>query len=488
MTDTGEHPRRSWFWLVAMAIAALAAAQALALCLHHDLAVDEPFMARVLADPRSIPRVLADDNVPLAYALWLAWTTVAGASPLALRSLSICAYAVGCLFVADAGRRAGGDRAGLLAALLVACSGIGLQHAAAARPYAIVALFAAVALWADAVADDEPGRRGVALIFVPHLLGLFTHPMFVFVSAASAGARLLASGRRRVLAAGPLLAIGVYVASWSWMLARTLRLATTSWMPRPSVRNLVSGYTHLWGIAGGVLLAVLAAAGAAALVRRRDRVPAAVVRAALVAMAVLLGAFVVSQVRPMYLSPRTPVFVLPMAALAMAWLIAASRTRALAVAAAVIAGAGSLTASIDAARAPDPTPTRASLAIVASAARCGDVVVAAGMSYAALDYYARPAGLPACIRIVAFPADVAQHPGWPDMRPGFDARLRAEAPADADALDSYARVWLFRSPGGLGLEAGAAIASELARKRAVVQRWPLTGSFFEEVTLFGRAS
>jgi hypothetical protein len=488
MPERPENDRGRWFSLGAVAIALLAVTLACASRWHHDLSVDEPFMAHVIAEPELVPRAIADDNVPLAYGLFIAWSRLFGTSATALRSLSIVAFGLACLFAGAAGRWSGDDRTGLMTAVLVACSAIGIQHGATARPYALVVLFAAVALWADARADsDDTVPPAVVRVFVPHLLGLFTHPMFLFVAAASAGARLIVPGARRAVAMGPIAAIAVYAIAWGWMLARTFGLPTTSWMPHPGLRNLISGYTHLWGIVPGALLAILAAAAVVTLRRRRDGVPAAVLRAALVAVGVLVVTFAISQVRPMYLSPRTPVFVLPAAALAMGWVLAASPLRVLAPAAAAIVMIASLRSTVAAVRAGDPTPTRASLAAVARDVRCGDVVVAAGMSYPPVTYYAHEAGLPSCVTIVPFPADVAVHPGWPDMRPGFIDRLRAEAPSAAAAVPSGSRVWLIRSPGGIGLEAGVAIDAELSKRRRVERREPLAGSFFEEVLLFGPA-
>ena len=471
-----------------IAIAVLAAALAVASRWHHDLSIDEPFMARAVASPGSIPQLLADDNVPLAYLLFGLWARLFGTSALALRSLSAAAFALACVFTGAAGRRAVDDRTGVVAALLVTASPIGLLHAATARPYALVLLCAAIAVWADAREDTLEGDgRAFTRVFVPHLIGLFTHPMFLFVSVASAAAHMVVPGRRRTAAIAPLAAAGVYAASWSWMLARTFAGPATSWIPRPSLRNLVSGYTHLWGVRVSVLLALLALGAVVVVWRRRYEVPGAVQRGALVAVGVLVAVFAVSQIRPVYLFLRTPVFVLPAASLAFAGLMAATRVGLLAPLAAAIVVVTSIASTMHGVRAGDPTPTRASLAVVAREIRCGDVIVAAGMSYAAVTYYAHDAAVPACVRIVPFPADVAVHPGWPDMRPGFQARLQVEAPDAAAALPPGSRVWLLRTQSGIGQEAGEAIRVELARRRTLEQRTPLRGSFFDEVLVFGPA-
>ena len=73
--------------------------------LHHDLAIDEPFTALALAHPGSLGTTLVHDDTPLFYGLLLAWTRVFGASPFALRALSLAAFAGTIAFGAAAAAR-----------------------------------------------------------------------------------------------------------------------------------------------------------------------------------------------------------------------------------------------------------------------------------------------------------------------------------------------------------------------------------------------
>src|SRR5262249_19444412 len=109
-----------------VSIAAGAVALAAIASFHHDLAIDEPFTALAIAQPSALGTTLVHDNVPLYYVLLLGWTRLFGQSALALRAMSMAAFAGAILFTAAAARRAGP-----LAATLVACSvAFGLQPAA----------------------------------------------------------------------------------------------------------------------------------------------------------------------------------------------------------------------------------------------------------------------------------------------------------------------------------------------------------------------
>jgi uncharacterized membrane protein len=91
-----------------------------------------------------------------------------------------------------AGGSLGGRRCGLLAAVLVASSGsVGLLHAATIRPYALLCLVSALSagvLIASLRAQPHVSpRRWMALTMI-HLLGLLTHPTYVFLALGSAAA------------------------------------------------------------------------------------------------------------------------------------------------------------------------------------------------------------------------------------------------------------------------------------------------------------
>src|SRR5437867_1921088 len=233
--------------LVLSAIVAATVAQAILVNAHNDLRLDEPFMALALGRPSSLPATFVHDNVPLAYLLLLAWTRLFGSSAFALRALSAAAHGAAAAFTAAAARRSASPAAASLAALLVGFSvPVGLEHAAMARPYALVELFAAMTLWAARRADAMTATRGPAVVlFAAHLAGLFTHPIFLFACAASSLAGAVCGRKRLLLGAIPLLAVVVYLGVWWPVLRQTLALPTTSWLTRPAFADVVAGGTAL---------------------------------------------------------------------------------------------------------------------------------------------------------------------------------------------------------------------------------------------------
>lgn len=487
--------RRRTDGVILLAIAAGAVALAALSRFHHDLAIDEPFTALAVASPATLDQTLVHDNVPFFYALLLAWTRAFGASAFALRAMSTAAFGGTILFSAAAARRIASTRAAWLTAVLTACSvTFGLQPAATARPYALAALFAAMALWAAMrVSETMSTPRATAPVLASHLLGLFTHPVFVFVSAASAAAGLTAGGKRRLaLSAAPVAAIAIYLAIRWPSIRQTVDLPIRTWMTRPSARDLLAGWL-VWGDHSTPILAALLVVLLALWRARRSmpgdpRIVQPVIYATVTAVGVLAGTFAVSQITPVYLAARTPIFVLPSIALVLGVAIAelAPAIVHLAVTLLVVSSAVRYTARSW--RAPDPFPTRASLAAVAGRAACGDTIVAAGLSYAPIVYYASAAGLPACVRVTAFPEDVHAHPGWLDLSPQTATALPAQAAAAVARLPPGGHVWVLAQSQDVGKAQTDVLVRELSRHRRLEETLPLPGSFFSEIVAFGPAA
>ncbi|HEX4567373.1 MAG TPA: hypothetical protein VH138_12120, partial [Vicinamibacterales bacterium] len=303
--------RHSTFLIAAGAVGLAAIAS-----FHHDLAIDEPFTALAVAHPSTLGATLVHDNVPLYYVLLLGWSRLFGQSAFALRALSMAAFAGAILFSAAAARSVvalnsrGGEDGPALTAAFVACSvTFGLQPAATARPYALVMMLAAMAVWAAV-------REARFLLFAAHLFGLFAHPVFIFFSVAFAAAGIAFGRWRRLLAVTPLVALGIYLVTWGARLGRTAALPTTSWMPRPALADVVSGLLF-WGdratpILAIVIFVLIVGRGPD---RIRGRAGAAAFLLMLTALT-LVGTIGVSAVRPVYLASRTPVLVLPAVAVA----------------------------------------------------------------------------------------------------------------------------------------------------------------------------
>ena len=202
----------------------------------------------------------------------------------------------------------------------------------------------------------------------------------------------------------------------------------------------------------------------------------------------LTGAFAVSQRRPLFLAARTPVLVLPAASVAVAVVVSELAPLPVACAVAVLVVASAVRFSVRSLEHPDPFPTRASLAAVAPRMRCGDTIVAAGLSYAALVYYSSAAGVPSCVGVRAFPDDVRDHPGWLDLTPEGRSRLSRDADLVADELGRQGTVWMFAARNGVGEDMGPPLVEALSRTRPGGESFVSKGTFFDEVIVFSPVS
>ena len=463
-------------------IAAGAIALAAIASFHHDLAIDEPFTALAIAHPAALGATLVNDDAPLYYVLLLGWSRVFGTSAVALRALSMVAFGGAILFTTSTARFVAGARAGVIAGALVATSvTFGLQPAATVRPYALVMMFAAMTLWASV-------RESRLAMFVSHLLGLFTHPIFVFFSIGSAGAGVAAGKRPRLFVAAPLGAVGVYAAAWGVMLARTAALPATSWMARPTVadaaRGLIFWRDHATPILGTVLVILLLARGT----RPIREHASSIAWLLLLTVFVLAGTIGVSMVRPVYFASRTPVLVLPAVAVACGVVTAELAPFLLTCGIALLVSASAVRYTARSALGPDPYPTRTSLAAIAPRMKCGDVIIAAGLSYAPLIYYCRTAGVQSCITIRPFPEDVREHPGWLDLTRSRRSTYARDAEVTASSVGRNGTLWTFVSQSGIGADAGTALIDVLSRSRAERESIALRGSFLDEVIAFHASS
>jgi len=121
-----------------------------------------------------------ESTPPLYYLLAWCWTQVLGTGEVGLRSLSALFGVLTVPVAAAVGARAGGARAGLLAALLVATNPLLVWFSQEARAYALLVLLAALSLLVLLRAAEEPtpGRLltwglAAALLFATHYFALF---------------------------------------------------------------------------------------------------------------------------------------------------------------------------------------------------------------------------------------------------------------------------------------------------------------------------
>ena len=132
---------------------------------------------------RAIPD--SESTPPLYYVLAWLWSKAFGTGEVGLRSLSALAGTLTVVAAFAAGRRLVSDRAGLVAAALVATNPLLWWYSQEARSYALLVLFAtaSLAFFARARLGD---RRALAGWAIASALALATHYFAVFIVAAEA--------------------------------------------------------------------------------------------------------------------------------------------------------------------------------------------------------------------------------------------------------------------------------------------------------------
>jgi hypothetical protein len=145
---------------------------------------------------------------------------------------------------------------------------------------------------------------------------------------------------------------------------------------------------------------------------------------------------------------------------------------------------GALRAAWQRFRTPDPTPGSASLRLLASRFRCGDVLMLGGLALAEVQYLLRQLETNAdCLSLETFPGDTQGHPGWVDLPrhtqdPGA---LVLEAEQTAQRLSRLGRtVWLFVDD-GFYPELTTPIKAALDRALGPPRTYELAGSWFDRV-------
>ncbi len=283
---------------VAVALTALAAAIRVPTLSVQSFWLDEGYTVALVrmsfgAMLRTIPRT--ESTPPLYYALAWAWTRVFGSSEFGLRSLSALA-GIATIPVAWAlARRLAGDRAALIAGLLLAVSPLMVWFSQEARAYALATLLATGTLLCIAAHRQNDRARWLWGWAACAALGIATHYFVAFVVAPEVvflGWR--ARGDRRLWAAsGLVLIVAValvplalaqrgtghadYIAQGS-LATRALQVPKQFLIGYASPAQTVTAVVAAAAVAAGALWP-LAADGSAA---RRSRLPLAVGLAAVV--------------------------------------------------------------------------------------------------------------------------------------------------------------------------------------------------------------
>lgn len=368
---------------------------------RHSLWVDEAYTWSTV--DRSFGALLhllvTSEGLQIAHSLLLWPIARVSQSEVALRLPSALAFAATVPAVWLVGRRLFDDRAGLVAGLLFAVNGWGLQYAQEARSYALETALVACAAAALVVEVERPSRRSRVVWVVWSALALYAHGLAVVMIGAQLLALLVLPRERRPLrrwaANVGWLAL---VAAPAWILP-ALEVNTGrdySWVAAPGIAAirslawLASGRTitatvpyALAGAVAGVLLVV---------VWRRHGRSVALFRPALATSWAVVPAaalMLVSQVRPLYVE-RYVVASLPAVVVLVAWAVTRIGRRTVLAAAMVVLLVGASRGVWRTYTAPSWQDWRLVTADVLARARPGDgVIFAIDDARLPFAYYAR---------------------------------------------------------------------------------------------------
>jgi hypothetical protein len=225
-----------------------------------------------------------DIHPPLYYALLHLWMNF-GDSPWFLRFISAFGGALAVLPAFALGKQIGGNRVGLLAALLVATSALQLEYSQIARSYALLGT-AGLASGVGFLGFFDPAsttRRQLVWWSVLYagsmILCLYLHNISILLLAVCLGLGGVEVLRRRVgsLAIGWLLVNAFVVLIWGWWLPMVLSqtaagLPPLSFLSRPSLQTIIQNLRMIYGFTGQpVVDAVCLLLGLGGIYAIRDR-------------------------------------------------------------------------------------------------------------------------------------------------------------------------------------------------------------------------
>ncbi len=472
-----------------------------------SLWVDETYSANLtnISWAHFFRSFLQDPATPLYYIVLKLWTAVFGDSEPALRSFSAICFALTIIITSVTALRIGGIFAGVAAAILAASNNIGLIFAGIARPYAFLSLLTAVSLLIffaliGLTAGGSLSRRTNSLLAIGYVsvivLGLLTHPIFIFFMIACNFAVLI-EGRHYfwIVSLCNLLAAGIFLAIWGSHSFHTMNLPAVNWMEKPGIEDLIHSYLNLWGLKKTIMLAICIILASIWNFRSvRDFVvsrPAWISGGMLLVMSIL--PFLVSQYKMVFNDSRTPALFFPLACVVVSLLAAEFKNRWLTF--------GFLTAMfgyilispffVQPVSSLERSP-RSTIQAMIGNARCGDIFISPGLSINETSYYLRRLDAQHCIENKGFPASMNDHPGWMDPSSLLEQRseLEKEAGVLINALESElppgGRIWLFYEVDSDRQGVLDILKSKLDRQMVLTQTEEGYGSFFNQVLIYSQ--
>jgi mannosyltransferase len=219
---------------------------------HHDEIVTASRVLRVGFGHAMDAVGFSESAPPLYYALAWLWTQVAGNGEWGLRSLSAIAGAATIPVAYLVGRELRGQRAGVIAAALVAVNPMLLWYSQEARAYALLGFFCALSLLYCVRAMQGGRRRDFALWGVLSALALATHYFAVFPLIAEVV--LLARRRGRAILSG-LWIVGVAVLLLAPLAIHQMSYGHAEWIGKFTLghRLAEAAITYMVGETGDIV-------------------------------------------------------------------------------------------------------------------------------------------------------------------------------------------------------------------------------------------
>jgi hypothetical protein len=232
-----------------------------------------------------------------------------------------------------------------------------------------------------------------------------------------------------------LISGGIFLAIWGPVLLQTIHLPAIDWMEVPDMRDFIHAYLNLWGVNETVALLLYVFLACLGNVREAQEFLRS--RTAWVCLWILLVSsllpFLVSQYKPVFDDSRTPSLFFPLAAILVSLFITRFKNLWLTFGfLTVLFGIAVIRPIFD----QDPEAersARSSVKYVMENAKCGDVIIAGGVSVNETSYYLRRLHAPDCIAYSVFPKSMTEHPGWMDARGLIEAQA-AELASEARVL------------------------------------------------------
>jgi hypothetical protein len=456
-----------------------------------------------------------DSGPPLYYLILAAWTGMFGTSAFAARCLSGVFYVltIAAMFCLG-GTLGSGKRTGFFVAFFYLITPQAIWAAQTVRMYSLLGLMAALStlFFARYFVAQRRSIRDLALYAAAGVLGTFTHYWFFFVMLAHFAAFIVPRYRPgfvRFLAVSAASLVPFCVL-WLPVLLAQSASGVTSWMGRPALYDFIYTFPRFYGHVG-ILLIFLAVVLVVALVRAdgwklgfhglssiKRFILQREIPFFLASFAVLLFVpLLVSQVKPVFIKggdmrigKQTIATLVPFTALLGIFFARhASRTPAVLACGMLFVVVLTGTACRFASRLQScgERSDRTTAQYLASIAVDGDAVVFTSLSRLPVEYYLdrlRPGNK---IIKTTFPSEIAEHPGWRDVKAmlGRKEKLIVEARGLAERLERRLAggrlLWFFY---GHDTGVNKILKDELDKRFVLKQELSLCGSFYKKVIVY----